>query len=86
MEKNEKLNATFEAVKRAVSGDGVKVTCGRNEKFKSVGVVSVVGKNIEIKDPALFSAASEIASNLEVYPKTDGTVVMSLTFHHLTQE
>ena len=51
--------------------------------YKSMGIVSVVGRNLEFKNSELFMRAIELASNFEVYPKTDGTVVMNFTFHGL---
>lgn len=54
------------------------------EPFLSMGSVSVIGKNISVRKPEWFMRAVEMASNFEVYPKTDGTVQMNFGFHGLT--
>jgi len=64
---------------------GVKVTYKLNEPFKSMGSVSVVGKNIIFNNPEIFTAASRLASNVDIFPKTDGNIQVDFTFHGLIQ-
>lgn len=64
---------------------GVSVSYVLHKPFKSMGSVSVVGKNLEFRKPDWFIRAVSLASNFDVYPKTDGTVKMDLTFHGLTK-
>lgn len=79
------MTASFLALKNAVAGDTVKVTYHLHEPYISMGFISVTGKNVLIKDSKMFSAISQLASNLEVFPKTDGTIQINLTFHGLTE-
>lgn len=60
-----------------------KVTYKLHEPYRSMGSVSVVGKNISFSHPEWFRGIAEMASNVEIYPKTDGTVQMTFTFHGL---
>ncbi len=61
-----------------------KVNYELYEPYRSMGSVSVIGKDLTIKKPKWFIKAVELANNFEVYPKTDGTVQMNFTFHGLT--
>lgn len=65
---------------------GVKVTYELGSPSKNMGVVSVVGKAMSFKDSKLFMGVVGLATNFEVYPKTDGTVRMNFTFHGLEKK
>lgn len=87
IEEREKLvKDVYALVQSIVSGEDVRVTCELHLPYPSVGSVSVIGKGIEIENSALLARAIGAASNFEVYPKTDGTVQMNLTFHGLTRK
>lgn len=75
----------YKAMKRLVRGTSAKVTYQLHEPFQSRGSVSVTGKNIDMKKVVWFVRSAELASNFEVYPKTDGTVCMTFPFHGLTR-
>lgn len=79
-----KLHTCYDMVKKAVSGKKLSVKYFLHEPFNSMGNIKIIGKGIRIKDAGLFTRAAELASNIEVYPKTDGTVCMVFTFHGLT--
>lgn len=64
---------------------GAKVSYELHEPYKSMGSVSVVGKNLIFRKPEWFMQAVELANNFEAYPKTDGTVQMNFGFHGLTK-
>jgi hypothetical protein len=76
---------TYKALKYLTRGTGAKVTYKLNEPYKSMGSVSVVGKELSFCDSKGFVAAAKLASNLDVYPKTDGTMQIDFTFHGLTK-
>ena len=42
-------------------------------------------EEIEIEDMEALINVLKLASNVEVYPKTDGTVQLDITFHGLTR-
>lgn len=77
---------TYKVAKLLTKGvKGAKVSYKLYEPYKSMGVVSVSGKNLIFKKSNWFIKAVELADNFEVYPKTDGTVQMNFTFHGLTK-
>ena len=76
--------AIYKLMKYVNRGTKAKVSYKLNEPFRSMGSVGVCGKKLEFKNPEWLSAAVKIASNFEAYPKTDGTVQMTFTFHGLT--
>lgn len=75
---------TYKVLKYLTKGTEAKVTYKLNEPYRSMGSVNVVGKNLTFSNPEWFMVAVKLASNFNVYPKTDGTVRMDFTFHGLT--
>ena len=75
---------TYKVMKYLMRGTSAKVTYKLHEPYQSMGSVSVTGKDIEFKKVSWFIRAAELASNYEVYPKTDGNVCMTFTFHGIT--
>ena len=74
-------------IKKAVENNGAKVVYDIDIKAPlSIGYVSITGRNIRFSKPQYFEAAAKIASNVEIYPKTDGTVQVNFTFHNVTVE
>lgn len=80
----QQLLYTYKVMKYLMKGTSAKVTYKLHEPYQSMGSVSVTGKDIEFKKVSWFIRAAELASNYEVYPKTDGTVCMTFTFHGIT--
>lgn len=85
-DKLEMIAAAYDAVKASTSGKGVKVSYELNAPYTSMGSISVTGKEIRIVNTKLFTMAVSLASNFEVYTKTDGKVQMDLTFHNITRK
>lgn len=80
----QQLLYTYKVMKYLMKGTKAKVTYKLHEPYHSMGSVSVTGKDIDFRKMSWFLRAAELASNFEVYPKTDGTVCMTFTFHNLT--
>lgn len=78
------LAAVFKLMKENAAGRGVKVSYQLHEPFQSMGSVSVSGKQIKFRSPGCLAVAANKADNFELYPKTDGSVQMTFTFHSLT--
>lgn len=78
------MQFTYKAMKYMFRDTNAKVSYKLHEPFQSMGSVSVTGKDIDIRKAKWFFKAVELASNFEAYPKTDGTVCMTFTFHNLT--
>ena len=43
--------------------------------------ISITGNSVKFYDANLIMAVSEIASNLEIYPRTDNVVCVEFTFY-----
>lgn len=82
----QELMAVYKLMQHMTRGASAKVSYKIHEPFTSMGSVSVTGKVIPVKKPELFLRAASLASNFEVYPKVDGTVMMTFTFHGLTRK
>ncbi len=78
-----KLLWSYKATAYTVKGKGVVITYKLFEPTKKMGVVSINGKSIEFVNTELFANIAKIASNFEVFPKTDGTTQINFTFHGL---
>lgn len=75
-----------EAMKYLFEKKGTRVDVLPHEHYPTVGVIRVTTRNLEFKDPELFSAVASRANNYEIYPKLDGTIVLALTFYGLTKK
>lgn len=77
---------TYKVLKYLVKGiKGANVSYELHEPYRSMGSVSVVGKDLVFRQPEWFMKAVELSNNFEAYPKTDGSVQMDFTFHGLTK-
>lgn len=85
-ERVRRVEVAYKALRLIAKGKDVDVTYELNAPYTSMGSVSIVGKEVIITNPALFAKVAEMASNFEVYPKTNGTVEMNFTFHNLTRK
>jgi len=79
------IQISYSILKRIAKSKGVRIKCDLFEPFNSVGCISVIGEDIIINQPKWFNYVSNLASNIEVYPKTNGTVQINFTFHGLTK-
>lgn len=76
---------TYKMLKYITRGTKARVEYKLHEPYKSMGYVSITGANLLFNKSDWFIKAVKLASNFEVYPKTDGTVQMNFTFHGLTK-
>lgn len=84
IENVKKLSNVFGIMKYLTRGTKSKVTYELHKPFKSMGSVTVTGKQILIRNPDLFLKAIKLSSNFDVYTKTNNTIEMDFTFHGLT--
>lgn len=75
---------TYKLLKYLTKNSNAKVTYALNEPYRSMGSVSVCGKELSFDKPEWFMAAVRLSSNFNTYMKTNGTVQMDFTFHGLT--
>lgn len=75
------LIAVCKILKYITSGKCLKITCEANAPYKSMAYVSVVGKDLKFTHPQWFVMASKLASNVDIFPRIDGTVQVDFTFN-----
>ena len=83
-ERVKEFTELYRTVRNVTKGCGVKVEYEIGKPFPSMGYVSLIGKSVEVTDPALFAKAARLASNIEVYTLTNGKTKIDFTFHGLT--
>ena len=77
--------AAYNIMNHLTKVSGAKLTYEQHKPFVSVGVITIIGKNLQIRRPDLFVKAARLASNINIYPRTDGAVQIDFTFHGLTK-
>lgn len=85
-ERVKQVETAYKVMQLITNGKNVDITYELNTPYTSMGSVSVVGKEIVISNPSLFVKVAGMASNLEVFTKTNGMVQMNFTFHNLTRK
>ena len=83
--KVQQMQFAYGVLKYLTKNTDSKLSYALHEPFKSMGSISVEGKNLAFTNAEWFSRAAEFASNTEVYPLTNGKVRMTLTFHGLVR-
>lgn len=64
-------------------GSDARIECKQHEFNANVAVIRVECDALEFATTKNFSRATELATNLEIYPLTNGYIRMTLTFHGL---
>ena len=64
---------------------GAEVTYELHEPLKSFGSINITSSDYIITNTEEFGRAVLLASNCEVYARTDGNICISLGFHGLTK-
>lgn len=83
--KYKQVEFVYECMKYLMQGTDTKITYELFEPVKTMASVSVECEDIEINDVVWFSRAVRFASNVEVYPLTNGKLRMTFTFHDFTK-
>lgn len=68
-------------LQKMVSNENAQIKCEFGEPFRSMGYISLEGSSLEFTDCKWFSRAISFASNVDIYPLSNGNVKMVLTFH-----
>lgn len=82
--KYKQIQGVYNALRYMTRDSKVKVSCHLHKPYHSTCYISISGKNISFSNPNWFNKISEYASNIEIYPKTDGTTQVNLMFYDLT--
>lgn len=75
------LMVVYKLMKYITSGKRLKITYEINKPYKTMAFVSVVGKDLKFSHPQWFVMATKIASNVDIFPRVDGTVQIDFTFN-----
>ena len=85
-EREKEFQTCFALLKTALKGSRARIQCVPHDNSASVGVIRILAKRLVIRDPAAFARATALASNYEIYPRTDGTIMFALTFYGMTKK
>lgn len=72
-------------LRRSLGGQGLKIEAIPHDDYASVGTIRVKAKTLIVREPTWFARAVSMASNYEVYPRTDGKIMLALTFYGMTK-
>lgn len=75
------LMVVYKLMKYITSGKRLKITYEINKPYKTMAFVSIVGKDLKFSHPRWFVMATKIASNVDIFPRVDGTVQIDFTFN-----
>lgn len=75
-----------ENLKRIFTNRNAKVN--RNLKYihDDVGTITIIDREITFENPEMFIEIIRGANHLEVFPKTDGTVQMDISYFYITTD
>ena len=82
-ERMDEFYQSYELLSSAIDGGKRAFTSHIGRPCKTAGMFRIVGKNITFKDTESLYKLQKLATNFDVYPKTDGTVRMDIIFHHI---
>ena len=84
-QKLQDVATVYKTVKANLEEKNAKVSYKLYSPFLGSASVKIIGKNILLKHPEKVFKAAKLASNFEVYPRTDGKVCMAFTFDGLVE-
>ena len=82
-DKTDMVNLCYDYLVKHTSGANIKKVL--NAPFKSMGYISLTGREISFDSPDVMVAVSSAASNVDVYPKLNGHVEIDFTFHGIAK-
>ena len=78
------MQFTNAVLKYLTKGTNTVITHKLNQPFNSMGSIIAEGEELCFANAEWFSRAAEFASNVAIYPLSNGKVRMTFTFHGLT--
>lgn len=82
-ERLQQFSEAYRIMEKAAAECGALLTYRLHEPYLFHGAISLCGSELIFKDSSELSRAIAFASNVEIYPKVDGTVQMNLAFNDL---
>ena len=84
-ERMQEFNEACQTLHDIVNGKDVTIESKPHEPYGSMGFISVVAKDIVVEDTQKMAEVVKSASNVEVYPLTNGAIQINFTFHGLAK-
>lgn len=84
-ERMQEFCAAVEIAKKISSKTGMKLSVKPGSVFKNIPCIRLTGKRFVMTETEEFLNLMSAASNIDVYPKTDGMIVVDFTFHGMTR-
>ena len=75
------LMVVYKLMKYITSGKRLKITYEINKPYKTMAFISIIGKDLKFSHQQWFVMATKIASNVDIFPRVDGTVQIDFTFN-----
>lgn len=76
---------SYKIIKNHLADEEMELSYALHDAFASIGTIHIEARGMQFYSSAWFREALKYASNMEVYPLTNGKVRMALTFHGLTK-
>ena len=73
----------YRELKHQLHGSRTKLSWEMDEMLPGCAVIRAESRGFRVKNTAKFAAALRLASNYEIYPKTNGNIMLALTFYGL---
>lgn len=83
--KYQQIRFVYMIMKYITKNQNVTVSYKLNEPYRSMGSVTVEGKEILFMQSDWFSRAFQFASNVDIYSLINGNVRVTFTFHGLVK-
>lgn len=78
------MTCAFRQIKRIAWPDW-QISCSMHEPYTSMGVISIEASEFTFESMTILSQILIAASNVEIYPLTNGNLRMNITFHGITK-
>jgi len=79
------INQAYRAV-TAIAWPSWKVSCELNSPFTSMGVISIEAAEFTFENLNCLQTVLSTASNVEIYPLTNGKLRMNIAYHGITKK
>lgn len=80
------VKLVYKLLKYITSGKQLEIICELNKPYASMAYISVIGKELKFDYPKWFALCSNIASNVEMYARMDGSTQVNFTFNGFTDK
>ena len=84
--KLQSLQAVYKLLKYITTGKNLQISCELNKPFISMAYIEVVGNGLHFSHPEWFVLCMRLASNTELYARTDGKTQINFTFNCFTDK